>query len=392
MEEKITANSSLKIKIKWLVLFATGACLLSLACFWYEGLSQSKDHDVPTSDQIRSSLQIEKDDVLPPKSRKPLSKSVTDVVDLVNNVEDAREKLLQLDSNETNVSHRSVDAARIVCKLAALGFVEEAWNLVDESPGLVRSKQISWLMSLEEISLDTKLHFLKSLDHPDDRRNATKSIFRNLNPDQILNEDISSKLVAAGVKDGSVENLIGQSIESYLKDISEIDATNKNVAISNALAITEKLAANGKINPQAYVQILEDYSDLTAFERWEKLTSLRQSFKEEAAFGRARKKQIDSIINDDAERAIGILQKLEASTQNMDSLSYGISTWYRKDSKKANQWIQDNFSSLQSPQKDAIATQLTKIALAERDKQTALQWANSIQDPKARETMIKKVE
>ncbi len=79
-------------------------------------------------------------------------------------------------------------------------------------------------------------------------------------------------------------------------------------------------------------------------------------------------------------------QAMEASVESGSPrrTANALLGWYRSDSSSAQAWLEDNFESLPSSQKDAVAVEMVKKRLETKSLEEARKMVDAISDPKAR--------
>jgi hypothetical protein len=305
--------------------------------------------------------------------------------------EEARMAILDARSTIKDLTLRGIETSNILRRLASDGHLVEAWNLLDPSYGLAREREIERILNIETIPLTDRMELLVGLVGARDIAAGSEGIIDSLTTLELTNFDLSSFNLADKRVIEQLQNAIGaeyvQDMIFYLETKPPSYQSDVAGLIDSAMARTK----NGQIKLSYLNEMLELDPNATSFTRWNVFSGM-ETEKSDPALEEIQRGLMHSMIRKDAEAAMEELRNHSDSHPNSTILSRGIESWYRQDSKGANEWVVGHLSEMPASQKDTVVATVARIAKREGDIQTAKRWAAMVGDEKLREKTLKLLE
>lgn len=303
------------------------------------------------------------------------------------NPEEARAAIDLARSQTIDLSLRAIKTSNILHCLAVDGYINEAWEMIDPSYGIAREKEISRILDVTEVPLEQRIQLLTKLSDARDKASACRGLIDSLTTSDLVEFNLSG----FEIKDEGLKSQLFAALgEEYIQDMKFLLETKPADYEENVAEMVKSAAhrtVTGQIGINQFRELLEMDSTGTPFTRWEQISAM-ESDKQIPELDELRRSVIDGMITTDAGATMSELAIYATTHPNSSAISDGVMSWYRQDSKGANDWVVSHGSTLPPKQKDDMIVAVARISFGEGDLQTAQSWANRISDSVIREKIL----
>jgi hypothetical protein len=295
--------------------------------------------------------------------------------------DEARALLRRVETELTSLTDRSIMSAKILHSLCLSGHSDQAWEMLDPGFGLIRDRQISMIMSCRDLPVSQRLEMLRSLEINDDKMNGVRGIFSSSSPEDLLNLDYESIRTLVD----SPQTIVGPSIARSLNMMYDTEYSGGKAISDSLLQKSIQLLESGLIDSHQLTEIFNSDSFSSPFQHWNLLDALgdRDGLLE------TRKSVTSDMIREDPHRAMQFLMLNHTSNTQPSMAVEAIASWLDQDSRKANEWIVENLSSIPPQQKDDLVGSIITYALKKNEVEVARMWISNIGSPEKRAILEK---
>ncbi|RYD49037.1 MAG: hypothetical protein EOP85_02365 [Verrucomicrobiaceae bacterium] len=291
--------------------------------------------------------------------------------------------LAKVKAENKDIGERALLCACILHALSESGHVDEAWKLLEESPGSVRVMEIGMLFQTDKLPLETLLTRLRELTDPDDRTNAIRAI-------------LSSRSASIAQLDFNTFPLESESDQraAFGAFVSVLHgaAGEKDVATSEAvLGKLVDLVGTGKIDGKHLYVVLDGDYGVDPFRKWEMLRPVEGGMSP-ADSERFRVQGVTSMVRADMDKAMELLCSDPQSRYSVPILNKAISTIYQLDPAHANKWMTENLSRIDPATGQRVIVSVGQAAIRSGELATARQWAEHLLNPGVKEQLLKQID
>ncbi|RYD24425.1 MAG: hypothetical protein EOP88_00015 [Verrucomicrobiaceae bacterium] len=295
----------------------------------------------------------------------------------------ARTLLAKVKAENKDINERALLCAVILGALTKSGHVDEAWNLLEESPGTVRTMEIGMLFQTDKLPLETLLAKLGELTDPDDRRNAIHGVLVS-RPGEIAQMDFSRFQIETS---GQKQAVFGTFVTALLKFSKEKDPVASDAIFVKVL----ELAKSGTIEPRDLDKALEIDYGMDPFRKFEILGGLKEGFTP-ADIERYRARGVPNMIRADMDKAMKLLSTDPQSRYSVPILSKAVTTMYQADPENANKWVTSNLSTIDPATGQRLIVSVGQTAIRNGELATARQWAEHLLNPGVKAQLLKQID
>ena len=295
---------------------------------------------------------------------------------------EAKILLSRCESEIPDVSLRSRLSATIIASLCKQGLNNEAWKLISQDPGLVRSTQINFFFSNNKTATPADLsRMITDMTDSSDREHAIFGLIQG-RPEVVLQMD--SSLIPGETVDG--RRMFEQSVTEALKR-ADLSQKIKDDLVERSI----QLAASGKLESGYLSYILDSAhpDDLNA--QWESLRKYSKSFDEKSLeslyAGLAQK-----MVVADLSKTMDMLSTDPDTKSSYPVLSAAVTKMFKTSPAAANTWVTNNLDRLDPATSQRIISCLVQVANQNQEFNTSRMWANRIIDPNVRKALLEQVD
>jgi hypothetical protein len=288
-----------------------------------------------------------------------------------------------------NITDRAKYCRDIIKALCVNGYSEEAWSLIDQSAGQVRSFQLGAYFTYAVLSDTQALDKMKLLPYRSDVSTALFNYFERIGSakscDMLQGEghrkaiDELEKFSRSQLKSHTLSAIFAGELYGANKD-------KQSILLDRAM----KLRKEGILSHTAISEVIDAANAFNPFEKWSYLSSSLKETNGGRDSMTIREKLVKSMIYADSNKAMQQLS-MRHDEQGMVDFSKGLREWISIDSTAAANWFKNNSSSFTTAQKTGASLAFFKAALDYQELESAKLWAESVEDAKLRETALKVV-
>jgi len=294
----------------------------------------------------------------------------------------AQALLARVKAETKGIQDRAGLSAIILKLLCDKGFYEEAWQLLETSPGSVRSTEIGILFQNDKIPADILLVKLEGLTVPEERTQALRSLF-SARADDLIRMDISSIHVATAQD----KIAIASGIMSAMK---EADTKRDPGAAEALLQRSLDLVKNEKLDAENLFNIVKNDVVIDPFRKWEILGNLQAGVSAENT-DKILAEAVPFMIKADLPKAMELLTTDPVSKYSVPLLSRAVTTMYDSDPEQAANWVQENLAIIDPATAQRITMRVAQIAIKNGEFETAQQWANNLLNPGVKQQVLDQI-
>jgi hypothetical protein len=378
--------SYLKIVIVAIIVFATYQIILvghDAKVIKVEDFSHTRsDEDASKSVSATTVLGIAKNSISPLDSGFDL-KNTEQYQGLNLNVDEAKHLLVRISNEIENVELRAKLSSIIMIKLCQTGFAKDAWDLVEVNIGLVRSYEISALLTYDSREFETVQQKLFEINDPKEFTAGLLAFaashiteISKLNFSKITDKDrmMLSQIMANAVTTGS-------------KHASEEGA---NVAIWQTAA---KLFEDKVFSAKNLEQIIRFDNTTPASQQWNLLLEITKSKQLTPAESIQLKSVIvPKIVRENFGNAMNTILADSETKYAPAILKSAIDAMYESDTKSANKWVAENINKIDPASAQRIIASVAQVAIRDGDYVNAQRWASQLLNPQVRSQVEKQIE
>jgi hypothetical protein len=301
--------------------------------------------------------------------------------------EQAREFLERSRTEIANLDDRSFFAHSIIRCLCDLGYAEEAWNLIDEGYGHVRSKQIDAFFGSRSLPLAFRLRMLETLGGEEDRSQALGGLLLSMSSEELVELDFRKLNAKSRRERTTIESVLAMTLQEFHELEIENGAANAAALLRKAGDfVDDGILGFGELNRILQSDWLGD-----GFNHWDFIRSRRWSEKQDG-YRKTRALVIGEMVKADADRAIHEVLAYENRNPGASILVETMSAWFEQDSRGANEWASANLPSLPRGQRQRMICALANVALEFRETESALRYAELVEDVRICGELLKSIE
>ncbi len=288
-----------------------------------------------------------------------------------------------------NIDHRAFAYIKLIRSLCESGYDLEAWEIISDEPGIVRTKQISAYFYNSSLGVDHAMEKIKFVEDPLEQTEALQSMiggnfekFHELlnHPDFVA---LTNKLVAENPE--SLASILNEGLGFAY---GEADEENKEIVTQTFLDLRSK----GLIRDNDLaLMVARNSSSQKGWELWDWVADSSMGRDNPESFaGQTRESLLNGVISADAPRA---LEKIVSSKsdQSLGNLYDGFQLWASKEPNVAYEWYSDKKSQLTADQRDMTAKSFADLALNHGELSGAESWALQIENLEVREEILRKI-
>lgn len=302
--------------------------------------------------------------------------------------QDAKGKLEDFFSANTNIDERSKYASEIIASLCRAGYSREAWDLIDPNYGQVRNSQLATYFLSSSIPSSELLAKIPSVENSE-LSTCLSSYFMRFGPgdiQKVLNsgdlEMLTNKL-GPRAKYLNISSAVSSSIQIALL---EGDPAKSPEIIKNAVSMFER----NYLNADDFLGIINKEQSISSFDAWSMIKAMDYSQWNRSAINK-RAELIDKMVIEDPEKALNLIGEGEWPGKKQD-YSNAIGKWTTVDPASATQWYIKNKGNLSLDNQKLIASGFALEAAQSYEFESAASWAREISDPTLRQETLKKIE
>lgn len=283
-----------------------------------------------------------------------------------------------------DISERTIEATKIIQNLCESGQIEEAWSMITNDAGQVRTSQIHAFFASSDLTPTQLVEWVKLVQFEGEKSLAVSGYIRSValadlvatlqnEPVKGLVDEINSNGKSEAIKNGVAGKIL---VILALPGDREI----KQQAVDTSLA----LHSAGLLNDQGLSSIIKNDSSRNEFDKYRLLTSKIAYTNPKTERGQYRKELVQEMVIADSEKAMSDILLTKGEQGKIDMIE-GITKLAALDPGAANKWFEDNQSRMSGEQRDSASIGFFRLALHYKEMDGARQWADQIQDPKLRE-------
>lgn len=288
-----------------------------------------------------------------------------------------------------NAMERSARCIKVIERLCLAGYVDEAWAMIDENPGQVRSSELAKFFKCAGLSSLQLAEKVGNLPYKGEAASALRGYFSSLNSEQtagLLQESTFKALISK--LDDATPGILKKTLAATLMGRVAFpgEPADKKQAVEEAI----NYHSRGIIDDEGFAQVLKRDTSKDSFEKWSLVADAAVAPHPRSQAGELRKEIIEGMIGSDAPKALAQIA-LVPEEKGTGDLQIAIKKWGIVDSVAANSWFQANKTQLSDKQRDGAAVAFFQLALDFQETDGAKAWASQIADPVLRELALKKL-
>jgi hypothetical protein len=361
--------------------------------FWYCNVAQNKNFRiqvVPSSIPKASansdgstSLRSDPSNV----GKIPVAKEPKDILLTASNLSgaklnpgDAKALIERCELEVKDVSQRSSLCALIIGSLCKQGLTSEAWSLIDQSPGYVRSSEMySFFMHSKSLSPDRISELVSGLSDPSDRGYAASGL-ANGRPEILLQID-SSIIPGDSIE---VSRTLANSISSKLLEDPNWEHGE------DFLNRMMQLAAVGKLEAGSLLNVMNSAQFSNSFSQWSAISNLADTF-DAKSLEAVRVGLAKEMVVADAVKAMNVICTDPSTMYSYPVLSGALTTMFKTDPAGASSWVATTLDHLEPATSQRVISSLAQIANQNLEFDTSRMWANKILNSDVRKQLLDQV-
>lgn len=279
---------------------------------------------------------------------------------------------------------KRIRCGNILFQLVQAGYLQEAWDLADATPGALRDHELTRIMEADKVPAETRLSLINGLTDERDQKSALNGFCDSMGiedilamkgsfPEMLTDPQLQKKFAV------SCTRRISGTLE-FLRDTQPEGYKEKSQALVRRVA---EMAGQGNIPVTELRKVLAQDEDGSSFAKWNLISGISLP-ETDPAVGEMRRSVISSMILADTGKAMEVLGQQTDST----ALADGLDFWYQQDPGGANRWLQGTGINLPPARRDQVLAAAVKLSLKDQDLKTARAWADHISDPALRARLL----
>ena len=284
-----------------------------------------------------------------------------------------------------SITERSSKISQVIRRLCLSGYSEDAWGLIEENPGQVRTKSLGvWFFSAG-LTADKMTRKLPSLANASEAPLAIAGYLRSLPPDGInllmenqVFKSYSDKLTSE--QPDALKRLLAGSLEYHSLTAKGVESQSKVAAA----------AANyhqaGNLDDDGLISVLKASNAMKAVDKWnllaEHLTGGGESF---------RNTLVEQMIMENPAAAMASISKMQNNIATAD-IGNALLHWGAADSAGAGQWFEQSKGKLTTEQHDAAVKAFIELAVTFKESDGAIQWASQLHNPEYKAQILARLQ
>lgn len=384
----------MKRTVLWIIVLvaAVGTLLLSFALFgWRRGSAREVRAELGAlvandkDNSIHLPAQAPKDRSTKP-NESPIPSGVSEYISKFTPKYAASQ--LEKARKEKDLSVRAIKTSTILANLSENGYFQEAWNLIDPNYGIGRLAEIERVLGAGAIPVQEKIRLLGELSNQEDVAAGCSGFVGGFSTDELMRFEMNG----LGVKTDLVRKGIARATAGkFIQEVNFYQTTKPpgyQETSSNLILRSIELANLGQIDVLRLKDIFTE-QDASAFTRWSQIANLNVESKK-GQVNDLRRHLIDGMILEDSAAAMKLVTALGTPDQ-ANLISHTLRSWYRLDSGGANSWVGSNIQILPALQRDEVAATAARLALEDKDLDTANKWASAVIDDVKRQPVLAEI-
>jgi hypothetical protein len=293
----------------------------------------------------------------------------------------ARILLARTKSEVKDIRHRAAVSSAILTALCAQGEIEEAWNLVEPGRGTVREAGIGAIFGNSAVSAPFLLGKLDTLAEPKDRARALEELIRS-RAGGIASIDFAAIRLDSAQEKAAVVNALTAAINQQAKA-----KAGDPDAVRNLVEKSVKLFTDEKIDAASLARLMNNSDTRDPFYQWGLIDGLKETAVPED-LERLNSGLVRTMIRRDLERSMDLITSNAMTKHSQQVIERAVDLMYSIDSKKANDWVTTNLFRLDQITAQHVIASTAKVAVRNGELETALRWAERLDDSKARSEIL----
>lgn len=285
---------------------------------------------------------------------------------------------------------RMVAAQKVIRDLCKAGYVDEAWDLIDQSPGDLRGAQLRafFAFSEEHRGQEEMLNRIAGLGvngFVGDQATALEGLIERMAGKEMLQlfgrpqfQLLFERLRGEPKGELLVRNMLGANLRLRLE-------TGEDPA--DILDIARDSHQLGLLGDSQLMRVLHSIKDYDAFEKFSIAEKLVNSDEENREWRVALIKQ---VVSQDPNRSMKLLADDMGDSSDIN-FSEGLRYWNNVDPSGAVEWFTRSVHELTVEKSIVAAATFSDSAIYNGAKDVALEWAGKIPDEKLKNKQMEKV-
>jgi hypothetical protein len=289
----------------------------------------------------------------------------------------------------TDINERGMFCSMLITKLCKNGFSEEAWEMIEEGYGNVRSSELSTYFSQADLPANILISKLATMDLLGDVSTSFSGLLLRYSPEhlgEVLSSPEMKSLLEKFKENPQVLNISGAlagSIQVSMLESNEGD-------LNRILEVASKLNSDGLLDSNDFMNIVTSSRIENVFDQWQIIKSIENTTKWESDFTRKRSELISRMIESNSSLAISQIIE-DSGVQKSHDLELAISAWTNIDSNGAAEWFKLNQLNLGSEDRSMVASAFASEAMNSLEFAGARLWAEQIQDNTVRASTLETI-
>ncbi|MBK1884197.1 hypothetical protein JIN85_17390 [Luteolibacter pohnpeiensis] len=284
---------------------------------------------------------------------------------------------------------RSGLACLLLIQLCENGFSDEAFQLLDQNYGTVRSDELTTLFIYANLSNADLLARINEVDtYQGDKYTALEGYLHRFKRNEladIVSDPDFQEMFSRGTK------LSSYSLSLILSNALHLPSLKQGGANETQFVETSKeLIEKGFLKPADLLASTGDYLSDYPIERWELIQKAIPSGSliiDDDEGDNLGETLITQMVASDGPKALSNL----LSIADYRSVDYAIAQWTKSDPTGASEWYESNAGQLTLNQNNAVSSAFASTALRSAEFDVARAWAEKIQDPESKDDLLRKI-
>lgn len=360
----------MNIRTTLILVVSAFAALIGAASFFHRSSNEEK------ANQTRGPI-IQKEDELNPLEINSYSKNIKNG-ELIT--PPSAETLLKHSLEKPNFHERLFESCKVIAKLCKAGFTEEAWKMIENDEGSIRTGQLDAFFKDSNLTIADALSKIDKIPLKGDKGTAVSGYLGSLAPEnlrELIDNKSLDKFVAISnqLHPSAFTNILSGTLHDHLWKPGP-ESEKRNI-----LNLATDFHNRGLVDDSGYALILDASPSIDSFEKFSLLSGSSKELLPDPDTERLRKKMISAMIDSNAGKALDQISKVKGY-QGTSALSTALEKYGTADPVGANQWFVTNQSTLAPEQRDSAAFAFFKLAVKEQETEGARAWMDQIQNPK----------
>ncbi len=298
----------------------------------------------------------------------------------------AKQLMADFCAANSNLRERADYCAQMIADLCKAGYSNEAWDLIDESHGMVRIKQLAEFFGYAALSPDDLMDKMASLDPKSDFRAAFNGFALRYSLGE-LEGLVASEKFSSSTKEFK-RNQISGTLSGALQ-LALLRSDPKD--IDSVIFSAERWHEQGWLNTIGLMGFLRSKKIEDPFKKWDTIKDIVDEAQWDGEAKLQRASLIGDMVTEDASGALGRFLEVDGRLAS-DDIYRAVSYWSKLDSEGLASWYRSNQESFTPGQINSLASALSSVAMAAEEFESARLWAEQIQDDGLRERQLKSLE